>query len=546
MQLQRGSSDGVESPGLIAAKLPPQIVDRVAERLCWIAIFVACAVVFLVSLEAMLQDEFAAAMGQPLLRLTLLGLLTLTVGFIVVHRNGWLSKPRLLDFGLVYQVAVSFTICMFETAVNWDPNVPTRGLSGLVAWLFLCGFLLPNAPLKVGLMAALSIACWPLAYWINLKMYGFQALPLNRMLVWLGPLIAAAGWMYLINRRTISMKIREYRAEQLGSYELDYMIGQGGMGEVWRAKHKMLARDAAVKLIRPEVLQSSSGRQESMLQKRFEREAQATARLRSPNTVALYDFGQTRDGTIYYVMELLDGIDLQTMVDRFGPLHPGRVVNILIQVCESLEEAHRANLVHRDIKPRNILLCRLGLQYDFVKVLDFGLVKVQNQKDQTTITMDGITTGTPAFLPPEVALGKHEITGAADLYSLGCVAYFLLTGHLVFEESSGVAQAIAHVQKTPVPPSQRTELPIPAGLEAIILRLLEKDPVNRFNSAWELARTLRALKDIPQYCPYAAEEWWNTNLPEVGPVVPEPQPASSITPHQSTETELRVSASART
>jgi serine/threonine-protein kinase len=331
----------------------------------------------------------------------------------------------------------------------------------------------------------------------------------------MGPLVITGVAMYIINRRTISMSVRAQRAEQNGSYELESRIGTGGMGEVWRAKHKMLARDAAVKLIRPEVLQSSSQRQESVLLKRFEREAQATASLRSPNTVALYDFGQTRDGTIYYVMELLDGIDLQTLVDRFGPMPPGRVVNVLLQVCESLEEAHRAGLVHRDIKPKNILLCRLGLQYDFVKVLDFGLVKMAQQKDQSTLTLEGIATGTPAYLPPEVAMGINEIDGRADLYSLGCVAYFLLTGRLVFEESSGVAQAIAHVQKQPTPPSHQTELPVPAGLETIVMRLLEKDPVQRYQSAYDLGRALRALKDTPHFCPYTAAEWWHTNMPEL-------------------------------
>src|SRR6185503_17994457 len=193
--------------------------------------------------------------------------------------------------------------------------------------------------------------------------------------------------------------------------------------------------DAAVKLIRPEVLRSSTGRQELLLRKRFEREAQVTASLRSPHTVALYDFGQAKDGTFYYVMELLEGIDLQSLVDRFGPMEPARVANILHQVSQSLEEAHRAGLVHRDIKPRNIILGKLGLQYDFAKVLDFGLVKSLHQDDpgRTMSTMDGVTTGTPAYLSPEVAMGERMIDGRADLYSLGCTAYFLLTGQMVFD-----------------------------------------------------------------------------------------------------------------
>jgi serine/threonine-protein kinase len=288
------------------------------------------------------------------------------------------------------------------------------------------------------------------------------------------------------------------------------------MGEVWRARHKTLARDAAIKLIRPEVLHASTGRQELLLRKRFEREAQVTAHLRSPHTVALYDFGRSKDGSFYYVMELLEGIDLQTMVERFGPMDLGRVAHVLYQACQSLEEAHRAGLVHRDIKPRNILLCKLGLEYDFTKILDFGLVKTRtNDPDRTMTTMDGATTGTPAYIAPEVALGNREIDGKADLYSLGCTAYFLLTGRMVFEEPTATAFAIAHVQSPPPPMRERSELPIPAGLEAIVMQLLAKNPDDRITSAQELARRLRALRDVRDWSPEQAERWWETNLPEL-------------------------------
>jgi serine/threonine-protein kinase len=335
-------------------------------------------------------------------------------------------------------------------------------------------------------------------------------------MVWVLPLIILAGWMYALNRRALSFYVQQQRAEDIGSYTLTNPIGKGGMGEVWRAKHKTLARDAAVKLIRPEVLTSSTGRQELLMKRRFEREAQATASLRSPHTVALFDYGRSKDGAFYYVMELLDGIDLQTMVDRFGPLEPSRVVNVLYQVAQSLEEAHLAGLVHRDIKPRNILMAKLGLEYDFVKVLDFGLVKTLHEDDpeQTLTTMDGATTGTPAYLSPEAALGK-PIDARSDLYSLGCTAYFLLTGRLVFEAPTPTSYAIAHVQKQPVPMSQRSELPIPRGLEAVVMELLEKDPAKRIQSARELARRLRALPDVDQWSQERAEQWWETNLPDM-------------------------------
>jgi serine/threonine-protein kinase len=420
----------------------------------------------------------------------------------------------MLDLALVYQVIVSFSIGSLETALADD--APIRGVTYLGLWFFVSAFLLPNIPLRTALVAVLCVLAWLLGYWINVDVNGVPEYPARRLAVLLGQMAVTGAWMLMINRAAVSMHLKQQRAEQLGSYELDSIIGKGGMGEVWRAKHKLLARDAAIKLIRPDVLSASTGRTEAALLKRFEREARVTALLQSPNTVALYDFGESRDGTIYYVMELLNGIDLQSLVDRFGPLHPGRVSNTLIQVCESLEEAHRAGLVHRDIKPRNIFLSKLGLQHDFVKVLDFGLVRVPRQTDVSTVTLEGITAGTPAYIAPEVALGEEEIDGRADLYSLGCVAYFLLTGRTVFDETSPVAQAIAHVQSPVVPPRERTELPIPVGLEQVVLRLLEKKPEDRFQSAFDLGRELRALDKVPEFCTYTAAEWWATNLPETG------------------------------
>jgi serine/threonine-protein kinase len=286
----------------------------------------------------------------------------------------------------------------------------------------------------------------------------------------------------------------------------------------------MLAREAAVKIIRPELLARHSIRDASMVTKRFEREAQATACLRSPHTVALYDFGLARDQSFYYVMELLDGIDLQTLVEQHGPLPAGRVQNILVHACESLEEAHRKGMVHRDVKPRNLFLCKLGLQFDFTKVLDFGLVKtIESTGDLTQMSMDGSATGTPAYMAPEMAIGSKDIDGRSDIYGLGCVAYFLLTGELVFNEPNHVAAALAHVQKPPVPPSERTELPIPAGLERVILQCLEKDPKDRPQTAWDLARRLENLPDVPRFCRDSAEKWWSVNMPA-------PVPASAPDP----------------
>jgi serine/threonine-protein kinase len=367
----------------------------------------------------------------------------------------------------------------------------------------------------VKLAAALvSASMWPLAYALNLRLYGFDPLPLNRLLVWIHVPYLVALVTFALSKRIYFMEMAVQKAQDLGSYHLVSRIGTGGMGEVWRAQHHMLARDAAIKLMRPELLTGQSGRQAEITRKRFQREARAIASLQSPHTVYVFDFGLTQEGSFYYVMELLDGISLEMLVTKFGPQPDSRVVHILRQVCESLEEAHRHGLVHRDIKPSNIFVCTLGLEHDFVKVLDFGLVKNLSPKETMLLTMDGTSAGTPAYMAPEVAMGEPNVDGRVDIYSLGCVAYFLLTGAQVFEENTPTATALAHVQKPPVPPSQRSEMPVPRDLEEIILRCLSKKAEDRPRSAQELARLLAACGGVSPWTRENAVEWWQTYLPE--------------------------------
>jgi eukaryotic-like serine/threonine-protein kinase len=260
------------------------------------------------------------------------------------------------------------------------------------------------------------------------------------------------------------------------------------------------------------------------LVRRFEREAQATASLHSPHTIELYDFGIARDGTFYYVMELLDGIDLDGLVRRFGPLPAERVVHLLLQACDSLANAHGIGLVHRDIKPANIYLCSLGMLYDFVKVLDFGLVKAAwtEGEDEGRLTQDGTVAGTPAYMAPEVLLGE-SVDGRADLYALGCVAYWLLTGHTVFAGANATQMAMDHAKTPPVPLSQRTSSPVPDALDRIVLRCLEKDPARRPASAEELASGLAKTGLQTAWTPDRARAWWEEHLRErVKPRVDEP------------------------
>jgi len=297
--------------------------------------------------------------------------------------------------------------------------------------------------------------------------------------------------------------------EPLGLYRLTEKLGEGGMGEVWRAKHQLLARPCAVKLIRKEFLKEA--RHDAAIE-RFRREARIIGQLTSPNTVKLYDFGVSDTGSMYFVMELLDGMDLFSLVERYGPMPAERVVDLLRQVCRSLGEAHRAGMQHRDIKPHNLFLCRLGLDLDVVKVLDFGLAKSLRSVD-SNLTAEGSLTGTPAYMPPERVLG-NDCEERSDLYSLGCVAYWMLTGQQVFR-GEPMAVMMHHVRTAPAAPSIASPSPIPAELDRIVLACLEKDPEKRPASAVELWRLLGEVTIANPWTQDRAATWWNNHLPDL-------------------------------
>jgi len=280
---------------------------------------------------------------------------------------------------------------------------------------------------------------------------------------------------------------------RVGPYALLSRIGQGGMGEVWLGRHVWLGRAAAVKLIRPELL-SAEPHDRDVTLRRFAREAQATAALRSPHTVRVYDVGISRDGAVYYAMELLDGQTLDQLVRQHGPLDAFRAIALLRQVCASLAEAHDRGLVHCDIKPSNILLCHGAQEPGLVKVLDFGLVRRAPGPDHTTrLTQQGKTAGTPAFMAPEVALSLPSVDARSDIYALGCVAYWLLTGRQVFEAATPIATALAHVTQAVTPPSVHTRLRIPNSLEELVMACLSKSAEDRPQTAVEVARRLELI-----------------------------------------------------
>jgi eukaryotic-like serine/threonine-protein kinase len=323
------------------------------------------------------------------------------------------------------------------------------------------------------------------------------------------PYLLVVSMAYVGARVVYHLGTEVKRARELGSYRLEEKLGQGGMGEVWRANHRMLARPAAIKLIRPSVERDGRTVISDDAIRRFEREAQVIARLRSPHTVEVFDFGRTDDGAFYYAMELLDGLDADALVRRYGPLPPERAIHVLRQICHSLSEAQSHGLVHRDIKPANIFLCRYGEELDFVKVLDFGIVRAVRDPAEPNagVTGEHVIQGTPAFMAPEQSLGG-AVDGRADIYATGCVAYWLLTGELVFTADTPMAMVMHHVRTPPTPPSSRGNARIPKALDDLVLACLAKDVLSRPQSARELAMRLATIEGATAWTEDRAREWW--------------------------------------
>ena len=293
-------------------------------------------------------------------------------------------------------------------------------------------------------------------------------------------------------------------ARRLGQYQLKERLGAGGMGEVYLAEHRLLKRPCAVKLIHPERAGDAAAL------RRFEREVRATAQLTHPNTVEIYDYGHAEDGTFYYVMEYLPGLDLDDLVTRYGPVPPARAVHFLRQLCGALQEAHAAGLVHRDIKPGNVLVCRHGGRHDVAKLLDFGLVQASGARgdDPSRLTAKGTVVGTPAYMAPEQARGAEAADARSDLYSLGALGYFLLAGRPPFQRGTTLDVMLAHVQE-PVPPLANA----PADLEAALRRCLAKAPADRFPNAGSLDEALAGCACAGEWTEARARAWWQEHQP---------------------------------
>ena len=404
-------------------------------------------------------------------------------------------------------------------AANFDMG----GVAWVGVWIVAFPAVVTLPPIKVLIASLLAAATVPAVAAVSLLIHGFPQeaghLPWVAIVRSTIPVLICVGIAYVNSYRVFRLARDVSMARRLGSYQLSEKIGAGGMGEVWRARHKMLARPAAVKLIRPESLSRNGepGNISTVL-RRFEREAQATAMLTSPHSIQLYDFGIAEDGVFYYVMELLEGRDLKSLVHESGPVPAERAVHFLRAVCDSLADAHYRGLIHRDVKPANIFACRRGHEFDFVKVLDFGLVKSVTEPGQTITQLTGTnaTSGTPGFMAPEMVTGEAPVDGRADLYALGCVGYWLLSGQLVFDGKSPLSILVQHVKEDPPPLSSRTEIAVPARLEEILRACLAKDPDDRPSSAQELASMLEDLAGaLPAWTRDRAEKWWRTNLPHL-------------------------------
>ncbi len=503
--------------------VPPAVRDFAVGRLramtlLVMGLLIAFGTLTVVAARRSYIEQAVHTYGSPAMRL-LPPVLSLGMMIVSLSLRGYAlratDKRRVLDLAIVYEVMVALALGLLHHLHTWHGFWIYTGWSHVAVMTIVFAVIIPATPGRVLAASIAAAAMDPLA--LSLTVWAGAPWPTGAVLAMLlVPDLFAVVFAYFIATIVHRLGTQLETAERLGSYRLIERLGKGGMGEVWRAEHHTLARAAAIKLIRADALGDDVGTLGAAAQ-RFEREAQATALLCSPHTITVYDFGQARDGSFYYVMELLDGVDLERCIERFGPMAAERVVYLLRQACHSLAEAHARGLVHRDVKPANMYLCRYGLDHDRLKVLDFGLVKptTEGALADAKLTQQGQIQGTPTYLAPEQILGTETVDGRADLYALGCVAHWLLTGRTVFSAKTTLGQLFAH--KGQAPESMSRHVAVPPELDAIVLRCLAKDPAARYASAGDVDK---ALAQVPLASPWAEERaraWWDEHLPAGAP-----------------------------
>ncbi|MEM6799037.1 MAG: serine/threonine-protein kinase, partial [Planctomycetota bacterium] len=468
---------------------------------------------FIKGQEALLSQQESSA-WLPIMHLVVTFVTCSAVCFLSPKLELSLAKLRVIELAVFGSAAAFFVMlnqALLDRAANLAdaPHLPIV----VVPWLFLIftyALFIPNN-WRRALVVLTPMALAPLAV-IKLQ-HGFctgfqecygspeyagyfteQALEMGLALA------TAAVGVFTIN----SLRTAAFEARQLGQYRLKHKLGSGGMGEVYLAEHQMMKRPCAVKVIRPE----KAG--DAKILARFEREVRSTAKLSHWNSVDIYDYGSTPDGTFYYAMEYLPGHNIGELVDGYGPLPAGRIAYLMRQVCHALAEAHGHGLIHRDIKPANIFCAFRGGEFDVAKLLDFGLAKPTIESNDATLTQEGAITGSPMFMSPEQATGEHEADARSDIYSIGAVLYYMATGKPPFDYAQSVKVIIAHVSEEVVPPRERNP-EIPHSLEEIILRCLEKDPDHRFQDVTSLRRALEDAEFADGWSSEQATEWWSCN-----------------------------------
>ena len=424
-------------------------------------------------------------------------LIHVITGSALLGAWAWMRK-KLLARSILSTIDLAAAVMlttMTSTVIALAPvgvRPEAMGASAFVIFITVRAALVPSPPRWTTIVAVISAI--PVPFGAHLYMARDPYWPHDRVPVIAQTLViglwviagCVAAWA--ISKYVYGLRAEVKTAVRLGNYTLEDKIGEGGMGEVYRAKHALLRRPTAIKLL-------SRDKAGAVEIARFEREVQLTAKLTHPNTIAVYDFGHTRDGVFFYAMELLQGLSLQELVEEDGPQDPARVVHILEQVAGALAEAHDVGLIHRDVKPANIFVCERGGIPDFVKVLDFGLVKELETKDPALSSTNTIA-GTPHYMAPESILSPREIDGRVDIYALGCVAYYLLTASPLFDGGNLVEICSHHVHTIPEPPSERLGKTIPKPIEDLVLRCLAKKAEDRPGSARELADALRKCKEL--------------------------------------------------
>ena len=515
--------DVVAMPEATMASLAGETDTLRRDRLLAAAVFLAAAYgllmtwVFASDNPGTLTAEgsrFSLRVGLLGLRCVLAAVIAgLVASEVPLTRKGLRVVENVLFLGLTVLMMASLYFVGLDLMQRGPEYAPTvlaffkDGVIQMLVLMMIYGMLIPNSPsvatrvlvvMFVGpLLPVFLLRMHPEAARIIAQLGEAEQAGSNILFLGIGTALAIYG-AFLVN----GLRRELHQALKFGQYQLVRKLGAGGMGEVYLAEHQLLKRPCALKLIKPE----AAG--DALALARFEREVKSAAQLAHPNTIAIFDYGHTADGTFYYVMEFLQGLALSDLVAKYGPLPPGRVIYLLRQVCAGLSEAHGLGLVHRDLKPANVFVATRGGEFDVAKVLDFGLVKVQDPT-APALTSANTVSGTPLFMAPEQATGGSDLDARADIYALGAVAYFTLTGRPPFEGTTAFEVMMAHARDAVVPPSQ-VRPGVPADLEQVVLRCLEKKAENRYPTVRAMGEALAACAAADEWGPNRAESWWKS------------------------------------